>query len=88
VILRQAPDQLAAATAAFGLSETETQIVGQLSRGRALWKIGSRTALVHHLVTSAEATICDTDQRMRPNPGGFGITEGSGGSNPSVDGIG
>jgi hypothetical protein len=34
-----------------------------------------------------EFDICDTDQRMKPNPGGFGITEGSGGSNPSVDGI-
>jgi type IV secretory pathway VirB4 component len=70
VILRQAPDQLPLATAAFGLSEAEAQIVGQLARGRALWKIAGRTALVEHLMTSAEESICDTDARMNGNPGG------------------
>ena len=65
VILRQAPDQLPLATAALGLTKTECQIVGQLARGRALWKVGGRTALVHHLMSPTEETLCDTDQRMK-----------------------
>jgi type IV secretory pathway VirB4 component len=66
VILRQAPDQLELATTAFGLTPTEAQIVGQLTRGRALWKIGGRhTALVHHHMSPTEESLCDTDHKMR-----------------------
>lgn len=64
IILRQAPDQLDAAVAHFGLTEPEASIVGQLTRGRALWKIGGRTAVVHHLLGPSEGRICDTDNRM------------------------
>ena len=64
IVLRQAPDQLAAAALAFGLSEPEQQIVGQLTRGRALWKVGGRTAVVHHLMSRTEISLCDTDARM------------------------
>ena len=64
VVLRQAPDQLQGAARMFGLTDPEVQIVGQLARGRALWKIGGRTAVVHHLVAPAEAALCDTDARM------------------------
>jgi hypothetical protein len=64
IILRQAPDQLNAAAAHFGLTEPEARIVGQLTRGRALWKVGGRTAVVHHLIAPGEETICDTDARM------------------------
>jgi hypothetical protein len=65
VILRQAPDQLSLARDAFGLTEAEAQIVGSLPRGRALWKIAGHTALVEHLLTSAEVSLTDTDRRMR-----------------------
>lgn len=65
IILRQSPDQLEAAVAHFGLSEPEARIVGQLTRGRALWKLGGRTAVVHHLVGPMEEAICDTDARMQ-----------------------
>jgi hypothetical protein len=72
VVLRQASDQLPLAASTFGLTETETQIVGQLIRGRALWRIGgSQTALVHHLMTPAEEALCDTDARMKGKPSGF-----------------
>ena len=64
IILRQAPDQLDAAIAHFGLTDPEARIVGQLTRGRALWKVGGRTAVVHHGIGPSEATICDTDARM------------------------
>lgn len=64
IVLRQAPDQVEAAAKSFGLTEPERQIVSQLARGRALWKVGGRTAVVHHLMTSSEAAMCDTDRRM------------------------
>lgn len=64
VILRQAPDQLDAAVNYFGLTEPEAAIVGHLTRGRALWKLGGRTAVVHHVLAPAEWVLSDTDARM------------------------
>ncbi len=64
VILRQAPDQLDAAVAHFGLTGPEASIVGQLTRGRALWKLGGRTAVVQHVLGPGEHPIVDTDARM------------------------
>ena len=70
IILRQAPDQLDAAVTHFGLTEPEASIVGQLTRGRALWKLGGRTAVVHHVLGPSEAAICDTDARMNARQAG------------------
>lgn len=64
IILRQAPDQLDAAVANFGLSGPEASIIGQLTRGRALWKLGGRTAVVQHVLSPGEQPIVDTDARM------------------------
>ena len=64
IILRQAPDQVDATASHFGLTEPEARIVGQLARGRALWKIGGRSAVVHHLMALTEESMCDTDARM------------------------
>ncbi len=64
ILLRQAPDQLEAATTSFALTEPERHIVGHLARGRALWKVAGRTAVVHHMLSDAESAICDTDARM------------------------
>ena len=64
-MLRQAPDQLARAGEGFGLTEPERQIVAQLVRGRALWKVAGRTAVVQHVLSPAEAgDLTDTDARM------------------------
>jgi type IV secretory pathway VirB4 component len=66
IVLRQAPDQVPAAVAHFGLTDPEARIISALTRGRALWRIGGSTAVVHHLLTQREATeLCDTDQSMR-----------------------
>ena len=66
IVLRQAPDQVAAAVAHFGLTDPEARIIGALTRGRALWRIGGRAAVVQHLLTHREAVeLCDTDQSMR-----------------------
>jgi len=64
IVLRQAPDQIDGAARSFGLTDPERQIVSQLARGRALWKVGGRTAVVHHLMTATESEFCDTDARM------------------------
>jgi hypothetical protein len=48
----------------FGLTEPEAAIVGHLTRGRALWKLGGRTAVVHHVLAPAEWVLSDTDARM------------------------
>ena len=70
IILRQAPDQLDAAVTHFGLTEPEASIVGQLTRGRALWKLGGRTAVVQHVLGPSEMEIIDTDERMHGSLGG------------------
>ncbi len=64
ILLRQAPDQLEAATTSFALTEPERHIVGHLAQGRALWKVAGRTAVVHHMMSDAESAMCDTDARM------------------------
>lgn len=69
VILRQAPDQLEAAVTHFGLTGPEASIVGQLTRGRALWKLGGRTAVVQHVLGPSELEIIDTDERMQGSAG-------------------
>jgi type IV secretory pathway VirB4 component len=86
IVHRQAPDQIASAVEHVGLTQPEARIMGQLARGRALWKIGAHTTLVEHVIAPSEEALCDTDQNMRGISGGFGITEGAAGSNPRVEG--
>ena len=64
IILRQAPDQVEAAAGHFGLTGPESAIIGQLARGRALWKVGGRTAVVQHVLAPSERDLVDTDARM------------------------
>ncbi|HEV2993053.1 MAG TPA: ATP-binding protein, partial [Acidimicrobiia bacterium] len=65
VLFRQASDQLADARALLGLNPRETEVLGRLVRGRALWKVGARTAVVQHVVGPGETDMCDTDAAMR-----------------------
>ena len=65
IILRQAPDQIPRARETFGLTPPEAEVIGQLTRGRALWKLADRTALVDHHIAPNEESLCDTDQRLR-----------------------
>lgn len=65
VLLRQPPEQVAAAAEMFDLSEREREWLGQLVQGRAIWKVGARTAVVQCVLTPGErAELFDTDQRM------------------------
>ena len=64
VIFRQPPDQVAVAAELFGLTERERDWIGQLVRGRALWRLQRRGAVVHTVLTAAERQLCDTDAAM------------------------
>ena len=72
VLLRQPPEQVAAAAEMFDLTERERDWLGQLVQGRAIWRIGARSAVVHTAMTANEHHLFDTDQQMvkpdgRPN---------------------
>ena len=54
IILRQPPDQVGVAADLFALTERERDWIGQLARGRALWRLQSRGAVVQTVLTEAE----------------------------------
>ena len=65
VFFRQSSDQIPDARRLLGLTRTEAALLSRLCRGRALWKVGSRTAVVQHVVAGVrERAFCDTDIRM------------------------
>ncbi|HXW38149.1 MAG TPA: type IV secretion system DNA-binding domain-containing protein [Acidimicrobiales bacterium] len=64
VVYAQAPGETAEVAELLGLTETERELVTQLRRGTALWKVGRRSFLVEHRLASAEHRIVDTDQAM------------------------
>jgi type IV secretory pathway VirB4 component len=64
IIFRQPPDQVNTAAELFGLSERERDWVATMVRGRALWRLQRRGAVVHTVLTDAERQVCDTDRSM------------------------
>ncbi|MGH9017566.1 MAG: ATP-binding protein, partial [Acidimicrobiales bacterium] len=64
VIYAQSPGEVGSAGALLGLSSTEAELVPQLQRGVALWKVGGRSFLVQHRYAAAEASLVDTDTAM------------------------
>ena len=68
VVFAQPDDQIALARERLGLTSTEAALLPHLKRGEALWRIGTRSALVTHHLSARELEICDTDQRMRAAP--------------------
>ena len=64
VLFRQSSDQLDDARDLLGLNPTEAELLGRLAKGRALWKVAGRTAVVQHVIATAERTLCNTDARM------------------------
>jgi hypothetical protein len=48
----------------LSLSATETDLLPQLRRGIALWKVGQRSFLVQHRLSAMERSIVDTDAAM------------------------
>lgn len=64
VLFRQSSDQVADAQDLLGLTTTEAAVLGRLCRGRAIWKVGGRTAVVQHAIGPDESAFCDSDARM------------------------
>jgi hypothetical protein len=64
ILFRQAPDQAPEARELLGLTSVEAELLTRLTRGRALWKVAGRTAVVQHVVGRAEHAFCDTNARM------------------------
>jgi hypothetical protein len=65
VVYGQPPSEVERARELLGLSDTEARLLPNLPRGQALWKVGSRSFLVEHRLSAAEAALVDTDARMR-----------------------
>ena len=64
VVYAQSPGELEAAAELLSLSATETDLLPQLRRGIALWKVGQRSFLVQHRLSTTERSIVDTDAAM------------------------
>jgi type IV secretory pathway VirB4 component len=64
VIYAQPPDQLPLTRELLGLTDTEAEILPTLRRGEALWKVGRRSFLVHHRLSTFEQALVNTDARM------------------------
>jgi hypothetical protein len=64
VIYAQSPGELEAAAELLSLSATEADLLPQLRRGIALWKVGQRSFLVQHRLSATERSIVDTDAAM------------------------
>jgi type IV secretory pathway VirB4 component len=64
VVYAQPPGEVGRAAHLLGLSSTEAEVVPQLRRGAALWKVGARSFLVQHRLSPLEVSLVDTDGRM------------------------
>ncbi|MGO9854400.1 MAG: ATP-binding protein [Acidimicrobiales bacterium] len=64
VVYAQSPGELDAAAELLSLSHTEADLLPQLRRGIALWKVGQRSFLVQHRLSALERCIVDTDAAM------------------------
>ncbi|MFC8848734.1 MULTISPECIES: hypothetical protein [unclassified Micromonospora] len=68
VSYRQAPGSLDAAREFLGTTDVETDLLLHLRRGVGLWKVGLRSYVVKHQLSSEERAMVDTDTRMRQIP--------------------
>jgi hypothetical protein len=66
VVYRQDESEFPDLVDKVGLTEAEEQTVWHLEPGQALWLVGSRRVLVHHLRSGREVALSDTDEAMRP----------------------
>ena len=64
VVFRQASDQVAETADQLGLNSAEAHLLSRLVKGRALWKVAGRAAVVQHVIGPAEKSFCFTDQNL------------------------
>jgi type IV secretory pathway VirB4 component len=64
IMLRQEPDQLARTGTLLGLTDVEVTTIAKLPKGRALWRLPSRSFVVQLVRHAREVELFDTDGRM------------------------
>jgi type IV secretory pathway VirB4 component len=64
VVYGQPAGEVESAGELLGLTSTEADLLPQLGRGVALWKVGGRSFLVEHHLAAAERPLVDTDATM------------------------
>jgi type IV secretory pathway VirB4 component len=64
IMLRQEPDQLARTATLLGLTDVEVATIAKLPKGRALWRLPSRSFVVQLVRHAREVALFDTDGRM------------------------
>jgi hypothetical protein len=64
IVFRQATDQLADAARLLRLNDKTTALLPELTKGRAVWLVAGRKAVVHHVLGHHEAYLTDTDEAM------------------------
>jgi type IV secretory pathway VirB4 component len=64
IMLRQEPDQLARTATLLGLTDVELATIAKLPKGRALWRLPSRSFVVQLVRHAREVELFDTDGRM------------------------
>jgi hypothetical protein len=68
VIYRQVPDNVPRTREVLGLSSVEAELLPELDDGVGLWKVGSRSFLVQHRLSSIEMPLVDTDGAIHRRP--------------------
>jgi len=69
VMYGQSTDQLDWTRDTLRLTGTETELLLNLDRGVALWKVGQRSFIVRHRRSRAEEPLTNTDARMTVRAG-------------------
>jgi type IV secretory pathway VirB4 component len=64
IMLRQESDQLARTATLLGLTDVEIMTIAKLPKGRALWRLPSRSFVVQLVRHAREVELFDTDARM------------------------
>jgi hypothetical protein len=64
VVYAQSPDEIMSAKEYLDLTGTEANLLPSLGRGEAVWKVGSHSFVVRHMLGRAELSLVNTDARM------------------------
>jgi hypothetical protein len=68
VVHGMARTEVEATRVLLGLTDTEAEVIAELPRGRALWRVRDRSTVVDLRLSGLEQWICDTDSRMTAAP--------------------
>jgi type IV secretory pathway VirB4 component len=64
IVFRQATDQLTTTGDLLRMNQRTVDLLPRLTRGRAVWTVAGRAAVVQHVIAAHEHDICNTDEAM------------------------